>query len=77
MLDQGNGRVWLVKVSTKLLHLCLCLQVPVPWLRSLAIQITKYLMARWDSIDIEDVHLATLRIYNPSASNRSFSASQS
>jgi transcription initiation factor TFIIF subunit beta len=38
MLDQGNGRVWLVKVP-------------------------KYLMERWSSIEAEDVHLATIRVY--------------
>ncbi|CAA7268482.1 unnamed protein product [Cyclocybe aegerita] len=40
MLDQGNGRVWLVKIP-------------------------KFLMERWAAIDVEDVHLATLRVYNP------------
>jgi len=40
MLDQGNGRVWLVKIP-------------------------KFLMERWASIDVEDVHLATIRIYHP------------
>ncbi|KAF8218713.1 hypothetical protein L208DRAFT_1449125 [Tricholoma matsutake] len=39
MLDQGNGRVWLVKVP-------------------------KFLMERWASIDAEDVHLATIRVYS-------------
>jgi len=40
MLDQGNGRVWLVKVP-------------------------KFLMERWASINVEDVHLASIRIYHP------------
>ncbi|KDR76159.1 hypothetical protein GALMADRAFT_247378 [Galerina marginata CBS 339.88] len=40
MLDQGNGRVWLVKIP-------------------------KFLMERWSAINVEDVHLATLRVYNP------------
>ncbi|KAG6813883.1 hypothetical protein H0H92_006290 [Tricholoma furcatifolium] len=39
MLEQGNGRVWLVKVP-------------------------KFLLARWAGINAEDVHLASIRIYN-------------
>ncbi|KAF9007918.1 transcription initiation factor IIF, beta subunit [Cyathus striatus] len=42
MLDQGNGRVWLVKIP-------------------------KFLMARWSAINVEDAHLATLRVYNDPA----------
>ncbi|TFK36559.1 transcription initiation factor IIF, beta subunit [Crucibulum laeve] len=38
MLDQGNGRVWLVKIP-------------------------KFLMERWSAVKVEDVHLATLRVY--------------
>ncbi|GLB43460.1 putative transcription initiation factor IIF, beta subunit [Lyophyllum shimeji] len=41
MLDQGNGRVWLVKIP-------------------------KFLLKRWASIDAEDVHLASIRVYNNS-----------
>ncbi|KAF4615823.1 hypothetical protein D9613_012434 [Agrocybe pediades] len=40
MLDQGNGRVWLVKIP-------------------------KFLMERWANINVEDMHLATLRVYQP------------
>ncbi|KAK0500209.1 transcription initiation factor IIF, beta subunit [Armillaria luteobubalina] len=39
MLDQGNGRVWLVKIP-------------------------KSLMERWSAVNDEDVHLATIRVYN-------------
>ncbi|KAJ7592678.1 transcription initiation factor IIF, beta subunit-domain-containing protein [Mycena floridula] len=39
MLDQGNGRVWLVKIP-------------------------KSLMERWAAVNHEDVHLATIRVYN-------------
>ncbi|KIL62436.1 hypothetical protein M378DRAFT_1055660 [Amanita muscaria Koide BX008] len=38
MLDQGNGRVWLVKIP-------------------------KFLMERWSSIEADDVHLGTMRVY--------------
>lgn len=38
MLDQGNGKVWLVKIP-------------------------KFLMERWASVNVEDAHLATLRVY--------------
>ncbi|TFL02107.1 transcription initiation factor IIF, beta subunit-domain-containing protein [Pterulicium gracile] len=39
MLDQGNGRVWMVKIP-------------------------KNVMERWSALDAEDVHLATIRVYN-------------
>ncbi|KAF9040395.1 hypothetical protein BDZ89DRAFT_981555 [Hymenopellis radicata] len=41
MLNQGSGRVWLVKIP-------------------------KFLMERWAAVNVEDVHLATLRVYNES-----------
>ncbi|KAF9534043.1 transcription initiation factor IIF, beta subunit [Crepidotus variabilis] len=40
MLDQGNGKVWLVKIP-------------------------KFLLERWTAVNVEDVHLATIRVYNP------------
>ncbi|KAF7770946.1 hypothetical protein Agabi119p4_6920 [Agaricus bisporus var. burnettii] len=40
MLDQGSGRVWLVKIP-------------------------KFLLKRWASVNAEDVHLATIRVYTP------------
>ena len=57
MLHQGNGRVWLVKVSLWVLEdisdwIRYCLQVP------------KHLMERWSAIDAEDVHLASIRVYS-------------
>lgn len=39
MLDQGNGRVWLVKIP-------------------------KFLLERWAAINVEDVHLASIRVYS-------------
>ncbi|KIY72452.1 hypothetical protein CYLTODRAFT_417851 [Cylindrobasidium torrendii FP15055 ss-10] len=45
MLDQGNGRVWLVKIP-------------------------KALMERWSAVNAEDVHLATLRVYETPASGK-------
>ncbi|KAF8074777.1 transcription initiation factor IIF, beta subunit [Lyophyllum atratum] len=41
MLDQGNGRVWLVKIP-------------------------KFLLKRWAALNVEDVHLASIRVYNNS-----------
>ncbi|RDB30984.1 Transcription initiation factor IIF subunit beta [Hypsizygus marmoreus] len=41
MLDQGSGRVWLVKIP-------------------------KFLMERWCAINVEDVHLASIRVYSNS-----------
>ncbi|KAJ7756930.1 transcription initiation factor IIF, beta subunit-domain-containing protein [Mycena metata] len=38
MLDQGHGRVWLVKIP-------------------------KFLLERWTALNREDVHLATIRVY--------------
>lgn len=38
MLDQGQGKVWMVKIP-------------------------KFLMERWSAVDEEDVHLASIRIY--------------
>lgn len=64
MLDQGNGRVWLVKVI-----------VLVPFHNRTTFsealhQVPKYLMERWSAIDVEDVHLASIRVY-PSAAGPS------
>ncbi|KAK2464601.1 hypothetical protein APHAL10511_003390 [Amanita phalloides] len=39
MLDQGNGRVWMVKIP-------------------------KFIMERWSAIATDDIHLATIRVYN-------------
>ncbi|KAF5366818.1 hypothetical protein D9758_006555 [Tetrapyrgos nigripes] len=45
MLDQGHGRVWLVKIP-------------------------KDILARWTAIDKEDVHLATMRVYQDPAGGK-------
>ncbi|KAJ7668359.1 transcription initiation factor IIF, beta subunit-domain-containing protein [Mycena rosella] len=45
MLDQGHGKVWLVKIP-------------------------KFLLERWTAINKEDVHLATVRVYNGAPGTR-------
>ncbi|KAJ7065975.1 transcription initiation factor IIF, beta subunit [Mycena belliarum] len=47
MLDQGHGKVWLVKIP-------------------------KFLLERWTAINKEDVHLATIRVYNEPGRARMF-----
>lgn len=82
MLDRGNGRVWLVKVSINLIELKHGHRdEPMTYyvyLRSCSIlpcvlcyfsKIPKHLMARWAAIDKEDVHLATIRIYQNAVSS--------
>jgi len=73
MLDRGNGRVWLVKVR----HSCtvsavealrpnygfIWLQVYSGSFSHCSFQVPKHLMVRWATIDQDNVHLATIRIY--------------
>lgn len=55
MLDQGNGRVWLVKVNM----ICVTRGYLLTFM-----QIPKFLMQRWSAINVEDAHLATLRVFS-------------
>lgn len=63
MMDAGNGRVWLVKVSISRCHLSII------FLNQATPQIPKFLMERWSAIDAEGVHLATIRVYHGSKSS--------
>ncbi|KAG1750285.1 transcription initiation factor IIF, beta subunit-domain-containing protein [Suillus lakei] len=75
MLDKGNGRVWLVKVSVprptaverRKRVLLLSLGASISNAR-LPLKIPKHLMVRWAAIDAEDVHLATIRVYKNAVS---------
>jgi hypothetical protein len=62
MLDQRNGRIWLVKVrksiTVVLLQNCASNKIP------------KFLMERCSAINAKDVHLAPVRVYTPDAPKR-------
>ena len=60
MMDAGNGRVWLVKVGTRLKDCTLPLRLA---------KIPRHLMERWCAIDEEGLHLATIRVYQDAASS--------
>lgn len=57
MLHQGNGRVWLVKVRP--IHTSFIMAES-----DSNTQVPKHLMERWSAIDADNVHLATIRVYN-------------
>lgn len=67
MLDRGNGRVWLVKVR-RIPAEALRPSYRFIWPHNFSFQIPKHLMTRWASIDKDNVHLATIRIYQNAVS---------